>query len=144
MGAGGCGGFAAGGAGRGGIAGRGGTPPGRGGAGRATGRSARAAGKSASPPDPVKDGFGAGGGPAFTGSGGDFGRGLAAGSAGSSEVPPAPSPTIVIFRFCLGGGGVPAAGVTAPLVPGAFTENVCPHFGQRIFSPCGGTLRSST
>ena len=81
----------------------------------------------------------------FAGNGGDFGSpafgaSLVAGNAGSS--PPAPSPTIVIFRFGFAGGAGVAGAAAAD--PGACTENVCPHFGHRIFSPCGGTRRSST
>lgn len=44
-----------------------------------------------------------------------------------------------------GGGTGGAAGVAA--AAGAFgfvTRNECPHFGHRIFSPAGGTRRSSS
>ncbi len=76
----------------------------------------------------------------FGGTGGPFGNeGFVAGSPASS---PSPRPTMVIFIFAGDiGGGAGATGAVAPL---ALTENVCPHFGQRILSPCGGTRLSST
>jgi hypothetical protein len=41
-----------------------------------------------------------------------------------------------------GGGGAPSTAGGAALAP-VRTTNECPHFGQRIFSPAGGTRRSS-
>jgi hypothetical protein len=43
------------------------------------------------------------------------------------------------------GRGAPGLiGSTIAAPPSSFTMNVCPHFGQRIFKPFGGILRSST
>lgn len=61
--------------------------------------------------------------------------------AGNATSIPSPNPTIVIFIFAGDGGGAAGAADVAPL---GLTENVCPHFGHRIFNPCGGTRRSST
>jgi hypothetical protein len=57
-------------------------------------------------------------------------------------------PSIVAIGLALGAAGG-APGVAAPGVaaaaaaPGAITTKEFPHFGQRIFSPVGGTRRSS-
>jgi hypothetical protein len=42
----------------------------------------------------------------------------------------------------LGGGFAPLA-TGAPAATGLATRNECPHLGQRIFRPVGGTRRSS-
>jgi hypothetical protein len=55
-----------------------------------------------------------------------------------------PNPTIVIFGFTFAAAVGPADAGATPGAPGFCTENVCPHFGHRIFNPCGGTRRSST
>ena len=52
-------------------------------------------------------------------------------------------PTIVAFFGGGFGAAPPSAAGTAPF-DGSVTRNVCPHLGQRIFSPVGGTRRSST
>jgi hypothetical protein len=42
-----------------------------------------------------------------------------------------------------GGAGGAAGGAAGVAAFGFVTRNECPHFGHRIFSPVGGTLRSS-
>src|SRR5262249_12653003 len=60
---------------------------------------------------------------------------------GTGGDPNAPTPTIVGF-FTGGAFGGPPAGA-APF-GGSVTRNVCPHLGQRVLSPGGGTALSST
>ena len=101
---------------------------------------------------------GTGGAGAFAAIGGAFGAGrggplaprTAAGRAGRSLSSGTftPSPNIVCFTtgFAAGGaiGGALRAEAAASSPDPAFTRNVLPHFGQRIFRPFAGTRRSST
>jgi hypothetical protein len=93
---------------------------------------------------------GAGGGAfAAAGTGGGAGGGAAAGAGGGAAAcgiaPDCPTPTIV--GLCWRGGA--AVGAVAPAVAGGgpaaglVTRNECPHLGHLIFSPVGGTRRSS-
>jgi hypothetical protein len=56
------------------------------------------------------------------------------GAGGGFGGPPAPG---------AGGGPGGAAGAAAAGALGFVTRNECPHLGHRIFSPAGGTRRSS-
>ena len=82
----------------------------------------------------------------------------AAGAAGAAAGTGGAMPTMVRCRFTPGGGGggfgAPAtagagvgaggtAGAAAAGALGFVTRNECPHLGHRIFSPAGGTRRSS-
>jgi hypothetical protein len=109
---------------------------------------------------------GAGGGAAAAGGEGGLGAATAifcVGAAGGAPGTGGARPTMVRCLAAAGGGGggfpgAPpadgadgagggtggAAGVAAAPGPlGFVTRNECPHFGHRIFSPAGGTRRSS-
>jgi hypothetical protein len=65
--------------------------------------------------------------------------GLVIGGGGAGS----PTPTIVAFIPRGGPRGGGAAGPPAGAAAGFVTRKECPHFGHRIFSPVGGTRRSS-
>jgi hypothetical protein len=108
-----------------------------------TGSPAETTGRSDSSSEPSAAGKSDG----RAGRGGGGAGGAALGGAGGAG---GATPTIVRLAaetagFAVGGAGAAggAAGAAAGAAFGFVTRNECPHLGQRIFRPEGGTRRSS-
>jgi hypothetical protein len=90
----------------------------------------------------ITEGGRAGGAGGAGGANGAGGAGAMGGLGAAWTGGASPTPTIVAFIPRAGPGGATAAGLPGDAA-GFVTKNECPHFGHRIFSPVGGTRRSS-